>query len=72
MDAPLRLGPYLGGEGMCQKSENMWSIQMTPYNYWHIIFMRAKCLHREIARQTKFTSLAYKLVDSITHLPDFV
>ena len=27
---PIRLGPYLGGEGMYQKSENMWSFQMTP------------------------------------------
>ena len=28
----LRLRPYLGGEGMYQKSENMWSFQMTPSN----------------------------------------
>ena len=26
----LCLGPYLGGEGMHQKSENMWSFPMTP------------------------------------------
>ena len=48
---PLRLGPYLGGKGMYQKSENMWSFQMTPSNYRYVIFMWAKCLHRETAWQ---------------------
>ena len=30
---------------MYQKSENMWSFQMTPFNYRYVIFMCAKCLH---------------------------
>ena len=47
----LRLGPYLGGEGMYQKSENMWSFQMTPSNYRYVIFMWPKCLLRETAWQ---------------------
>ena len=64
---PLRLGPYLKGEGMYQKSENMWSFQMTPSNYRYVIFMWAKCLHRETTWQTKFAKLAYKLVDFKFH-----
>ena len=46
---PIRLGQYLGGEGMYQKSENMWSFQMTPSNYRYVIFTWAKCLHQETA-----------------------
>ena len=38
----------------------MWSFQMIPFNYWYVIFMWAKCLHRENVWQTKFP---YKLVD---------
>ena len=37
---------YLGGEVMYQKCENMLSFQMTPSNYWYVIFMWAKRLHR--------------------------
>ena len=59
----LCLGPYLGGEGMYQNSENMLSFQMTPSNYQYVIFMWAKCLQRETVWQTKFPRLAYKLVD---------
>ena len=59
----LRSGPYLGGEGMYQKSENMWSFQMTPSNYRYVIFMWAKCLQWETVWQIKFARLAYKLVD---------
>ena len=67
---PLCLGPYLGGEGMYQKSENMRSFQMTPSNYRYVISMWRKCLHWETAWQTKFARLAYKLVDKIigTHV----
>ena len=38
---------------MHQKSENMWSFQMTPSNYWYVTFIWAKCLHRETVFQTK-------------------
>ena len=58
---PLRLGPYLGGEGMYQKSENTWSFQMTPSNYRYVIFMWAKCLHRVKTEQSSNQRLSYKL-----------
>ena len=46
---PICLGPYLGGDSMYQKSEHMWSFQMTPSNYQYVIFMWAKCRLRETA-----------------------
>ena len=60
---PLRLGPYHGGEGMYEKSENMWFFQMTPSNYQYVIFMWAKCLHQEKTEQSSNQRLPYKLVD---------
>ena len=63
---PFGLGPYLGGEGMYQKSENMWSFQMTPSNYRYVTFMWAKCIHRETAGQPRNQRLPYKLADQET------
>ena len=63
---PLRLGPYLGGEGKYQKSENMWSFQMTPSNYWYVIFMWAKCLHCVKTEQSSNRPQKYFIRDTIT------
>ena len=65
---PLRLEPYLGGEGMYQKSENMWSFQIIPSYYQYVIFMWAKCLHRVKSEQSSNQRLSYKLVDEDYYL----
>ena len=43
----------------------MWSFQMTPSNYQYVIFMWAKCIHRETAGQPRNQRLPYKLVDDL-------
>ena len=48
---------------MYQKSENMWSFQMTPSNYRYVIFLWAKCLHGVKTEQSSNQRLPYKLVD---------
>ena len=58
---PLCLGPYLRGRHVSKIWKHV--LPYDPSNYRYVIFMWAKCLHRETAWQTKFARLAYKLVD---------
>ena len=60
------MAPYFKGEGMNQKSENMWSFQMTPSNLRNVIFMCAKYFHGEMALQRNVLFLGlpvYNIVD---------
>ena len=62
------MAPYFKGEGMNQKSENMWSFQMTPSNLRNVIFMCAKYFHGEMALQRKVIFLGlpdYNIVDKV-------
>ena len=69
---PLRLGPYLGGEGMYQKSENMWSFQMTPSNLRNVIFMCAKYFHGEMALQRNVLFLGLPVYNSVDYVWDHI
>ena len=69
---PLHLAPYFKRKGMNQKSENMWSFQMTPSNLRNVIFMSAKYFHVKMALPTKVLFLGlpvYSIVEDSYNVP---
>ena len=69
---PLHLAPYFKREGMNQKSENMWSFQMTPSNLRNVIFMCAKYFHEEMALQRNVLFLGLPVFNSVDYVWDHI